>query len=83
MLIYTTCSQVRRNGYYSHFRLECGRVIEGSFIEVSLRPGSGASPRHSGVLFRRFPCPHTNLAGGVSWPSVLFSAPLCRLRISQ
>lgn len=78
MLIYTTCSQVKRNGYYSHFRLENWSVIEDGFPEVS--PGLGSVPRisYSGVLFIRFYCLQTDLADGTSWPPVHFFSTLCR-----
>lgn len=50
MLIYTTCSQVRRKGYYSPLRL--GRVIEDSPTEVSFSLGNGSG---TGRSSRDFP----------------------------
>ena len=51
MLIYTTCSQVGRNGHYPYFRLENWRVIEDGFSKISPGLGRGFRIRYSDVLF--------------------------------
>lgn len=73
MLIYTTCSQVGRNGYYPYFRLENWRVIEDGFTKISPGPGRGFWIRYSDVLFVKISVP----LNWFSWGSE-FLHPLCR-----